>query len=209
MDLKIQSLIILLIIFIKILLIPGISSIRNEPLDIEQMNTINKFQMIFLLFYLLFLPLIAYDSKKMPLIILLMGSIIGYIAMIMMIIFKSKKTETIYCKAFCKDKTKNKKELVTFFEGLDPTNTASAFLLIFYLAECLYLMMFGVIAFIDMNKNVKYTHIIMFLACLAGALIVTSMVLHSTDINLGTMCKKKCASKGLYEKKNTCKGQAK
>ena len=208
MDLKIQSLIIVLIIFIKILLIPGVSSIRNEPLDIAQMNTINKFQMIFLLFYLLFLPLIAYDkaydnSKKMPLIILLMGSIIGYIAMIMMIIFKSKKTETIYCKAFCKDKTKNKKELVTFFEGLDPTNTASAFLLIFYLAECLYLLMFGAIAFIDMNKNVN---IIMFLACLAGALIVTSMVLHSTDINLGTMCKKKCASKGLYEKKNTCKG---
>ena len=204
MDLKIQSLIILLIIFIKILLIPGISSIRNEPLDIEQMNTINKFQMIFLLFYLLFLPLIAYnDSKKMPLILLLMVSIIVYIAMIMMIIFKSKKTETIYCKAFCKDKTKNKKELVTFFEGLDPTNTASAFLLIFYLAECLYLMMFGAIPFIDMNKDVNL-NTIMFLACLACALIVTSMVLHSTDINLGTMCKKKCVEKGMYSKNGVC-----
>ena len=204
MDLKIQSLIILLIIFIKILLIPGISSIRNEPLDIEQMNTINKFQMIFLLFYLLFLPLIAYnDSKKMPLILLLMVSIIVYIAMIMMIIFKSKKTETIYCKAFSKDKTKNKKELVTFFEGLDPTNTASAFLLIFYLAECLYLMMFGAIPFIDMNKDVN-SYAIMFLACLAGALIVTSMVLHSTDINLGTMCKKKCVEKGMYSKNGVC-----
>lgn len=128
--------------------------------------------------------------------------------MIMMIIFKSKKTETIYCKAFCKDKTKNKKELVTFFEGLDPTNTASAFLLIFYLAECLYLLMFGAIPFINMDNKV-HSYSIMLLACLAGALIVLSIVLHSTDINLGTMCKKKCASKGLYEKKNTCKGEAK
>ena len=69
-------------------------------------------------------------------------------------------------------------------------------------------MMFGAIPFIDMNKDVN-SYAIMFLACLAGALIVTSMVLHSTDINLGTMCKQKCASKGLYEKKNTCKGEAK
>ena len=204
MDLKIQSLIILLIIFIKILLIPGISLIRNEPLDIEQMNTINKFQIIFLLFYLLFLPVIAYNHrKKMLLILLLMVSIIVYIAMIMMIIFKSKKTETIYCKAFCKDKTKNKKELVTFFEGLDSTNTASAFLLIFYVTELLYLIMFGVISFTDMNEDVN-SYAIMLFACLAGALIVISMVLHSTDINLGTMCKKKCKEKGMYSKNGGC-----
>ena len=163
------------------------------------MNTINKFK-LFLLFYLLFLPVIAYnDGKKMLLILLLMVSIIVYIAMIMMIIFKSKKTETIYCKAFCKDKTKKKKELVTFFEGLDPTNTASAFLLIFYLTEFLYLMMFGVISFIDMNKDVN-SYAIMLFAFLAGALIVISMVLHSTDINLGTMCKTKCKEKGMYSK---------
>ena len=64
-------------------------------------------------------------------------------------------------------------------------------------------MMFGAIPFIDMNKDVNL-NTIMFLACLACALIVTSMVLHWTDINLGTMCKKKCVEKGMYSKNGVC-----
>ena len=60
-------------------------------------------------------------------------------------------------------------------------------------------MCFGVISFLDMNKDVN-SYAIMLFAFLAGALIVISMVLHSTDINLGAMVKQNARKRDVFKK---------